>query len=330
MTQDDKIKICLRCKNRKFDLKKGIVCALTNDKPKVDDNCNSFIVDETVLLEEKRRDGSVDGDAPWWVWILVAVAAVVFFVKFYNEHTKEPVRLTVSEILTPTLASINRTLPEKYTTGEVWTRISLDGNVLIYDFKLDQDLSGETGESLEFAMLVTKHNFLSGYNSVTNFDAIDLHECVDEYNLQIAYRYTDMNGNTVPLIYVSEPELRRAVSSKKYKCPVEDIKAIVDYYNTLLPAAYIDGGTLESISFNEESHELLYTTFLPYDNSQMRYLAKKDCEDYIKTEWNNLKDGAIAMIMINEYPMTFVFCSNSGTEYHRVTVEPAQYNKWKN
>lgn len=345
LTTEDKMKICARCKNRKFELRRGLVCSLTDQKPQFDDKCDSFIVDETVLMEEQRREqyenfedtSPVDGpdtdasfNAPWWVWVLVALAAVWFFVKFYNEHTKEPERLTVSEILKPTLASINRTLPKKFPNGEVWTKISLEGKVLIYDILTNSDLSRLEGKELELSMMAAKHAWLSDYNSVTNFDAIDFHEAIKDYKLQVAYRYSDQNGYSIPLIHVTEQELRRAVSSKKYKCPVEDIKAIVDYYNTWLPMPYADGGSLEEITFSEDTHELSYINHLPFDDNQMKYFSKNDFDKHIKGEWSNLIDSVIILAMINEYPVTFVFCSNNGTEYHRVTVGPDQYKKWRN
>ena len=55
MTPEEKIKICAMCKNRKMSMQKGIVCGLTGEKPQFEESCESFIVDEKVLLEEQRR-----------------------------------------------------------------------------------------------------------------------------------------------------------------------------------------------------------------------------------------------------------------------------------
>lgn len=44
----NKLDFCKKCKKRKFDLKQGIVCGLTNEKPTFEDNCPDFESDETV------------------------------------------------------------------------------------------------------------------------------------------------------------------------------------------------------------------------------------------------------------------------------------------
>lgn len=42
------IEICRKCEKRKFELKQGIVCGLTNEKPNFVDSCPEFIKDDSV------------------------------------------------------------------------------------------------------------------------------------------------------------------------------------------------------------------------------------------------------------------------------------------
>lgn len=44
----NKIELCKKCKKRKFDLKQGVVCGLTNEKPTFEESCVDFETDETV------------------------------------------------------------------------------------------------------------------------------------------------------------------------------------------------------------------------------------------------------------------------------------------
>jgi hypothetical protein len=44
----NKLDFCKKCKKRKLDLKQGIVCGLTNEKPTFEDKCPDFVSDETV------------------------------------------------------------------------------------------------------------------------------------------------------------------------------------------------------------------------------------------------------------------------------------------
>ena len=45
MTPEERIQICFKCKNRKMDMQRGIVCGLTNEKPDFDDSCPNIIED---------------------------------------------------------------------------------------------------------------------------------------------------------------------------------------------------------------------------------------------------------------------------------------------
>lgn len=50
-----KLELCKKCKKRKFELQRGIICGLTNEKPSFENNCPDFENDETVI-EFKRSD----------------------------------------------------------------------------------------------------------------------------------------------------------------------------------------------------------------------------------------------------------------------------------
>lgn len=46
MTLEERLNFCKICTNRKVDLKVGLVCNLTNEKPVFENNCEFFIIDE--------------------------------------------------------------------------------------------------------------------------------------------------------------------------------------------------------------------------------------------------------------------------------------------
>jgi hypothetical protein len=49
MTNEEKLMFCKKCLNRKMDLKKGLVCNLTNEKPIFEKECPDFRLDEKVI-----------------------------------------------------------------------------------------------------------------------------------------------------------------------------------------------------------------------------------------------------------------------------------------
>ncbi len=46
MNLNERLEFCNICENRKIDLKTGLVCSLTNEKPKFEDSCEKFLKDE--------------------------------------------------------------------------------------------------------------------------------------------------------------------------------------------------------------------------------------------------------------------------------------------
>jgi hypothetical protein len=46
MTLEERLDFCKICENRKIDLKVGLICSLTNEKPEFDNKCEFFIKDE--------------------------------------------------------------------------------------------------------------------------------------------------------------------------------------------------------------------------------------------------------------------------------------------
>lgn len=43
------------CQNRKMSMQKGIVCGLTGEKPQFEENCESYVLDENELEQQKER-----------------------------------------------------------------------------------------------------------------------------------------------------------------------------------------------------------------------------------------------------------------------------------
>lgn len=55
MTREDRLKSCSICKNRKIDLKKGLICSLTDEYADFEGECNNYIHDqkENQKIQEK-------------------------------------------------------------------------------------------------------------------------------------------------------------------------------------------------------------------------------------------------------------------------------------
>lgn len=54
MNTGERINLCKVCKNRKFSMKKGIVCGLTDEKPSFGVSCDAYIEDSDEIARNKR------------------------------------------------------------------------------------------------------------------------------------------------------------------------------------------------------------------------------------------------------------------------------------
>lgn len=52
LTLNQQLDYCKKCQNRQMDFQKGILCSLTNNKPKFEKTCKDFILDEKVRERE--------------------------------------------------------------------------------------------------------------------------------------------------------------------------------------------------------------------------------------------------------------------------------------
>lgn len=61
MNLSEKIRVCATCQNCKRDIKRGIVCSLTDDKPTFDFNCSNYIEDEIAAKHQKEKEEQQGG-----------------------------------------------------------------------------------------------------------------------------------------------------------------------------------------------------------------------------------------------------------------------------
>lgn len=60
MTREEQLKLCSICKNRKVDLKRGLVCSLTNDYAKFVDECQDYVVDQKECEKKELRTKEIE------------------------------------------------------------------------------------------------------------------------------------------------------------------------------------------------------------------------------------------------------------------------------
>lgn len=60
MTREEHLRFCKICKNKKFDMKQGIICNLTNLPADFEENCNSYIEDSE--LKQKLESNKLENE----------------------------------------------------------------------------------------------------------------------------------------------------------------------------------------------------------------------------------------------------------------------------
>ena len=77
MTLEERLNFCKICTNRKVDLKVGLICNLTNEKPVFENNCEFFIIDETGT--SRSQNGSLNPSKNINYGAFLAIAGFLIF-----------------------------------------------------------------------------------------------------------------------------------------------------------------------------------------------------------------------------------------------------------
>lgn len=87
MELEERVKICLTCKNKKFSLE-GVKCSLTGEKPLFENECSDFQLESeqkkaTTVVEERVHRDKVNKIGIWSVIALIAIIARIIL-KIYS------------------------------------------------------------------------------------------------------------------------------------------------------------------------------------------------------------------------------------------------------
>ncbi len=101
MELHERLKLCEKCKNRKFDFQTGLICSLTDEKPKFEHTCPDYVEDPSALLRKRGREvmnermkgngGSVPG---WRVFlsVIIMIFAIVRIVARLSRNNERESR----------------------------------------------------------------------------------------------------------------------------------------------------------------------------------------------------------------------------------------------
>lgn len=74
LTDQERINICRTCQNRKHDMKTGLYCGLTGQKPAFKSRCNNLVIDQEELEREQKKkeevQQSIDKIGGWTAFFL--------------------------------------------------------------------------------------------------------------------------------------------------------------------------------------------------------------------------------------------------------------------
>lgn len=95
MTLNERLAFCTICQNRKSDFEKGLLCAITNEKPAFEDNCELFLKDDkeaerklNLKLDAAGNSQSQSGslhprkNINYGIFLLISGVFVLLFLSF--------------------------------------------------------------------------------------------------------------------------------------------------------------------------------------------------------------------------------------------------------
>lgn len=83
LTLSERLKVCQTCKNCKRDIDRGLICALTDEKPDFEESCDKYESDGKAEIRQRYRaeaDKRIKG-RKWWLAAPVIIIIARFAVK---------------------------------------------------------------------------------------------------------------------------------------------------------------------------------------------------------------------------------------------------------
>ena len=84
LTREERLRVCAICKNRKIDLKKGLVCSLTDEHASFEGECNNYIHDQKEELKIQEKAVELEKSIRKEDWYNDIVFCGVFAYSFFT------------------------------------------------------------------------------------------------------------------------------------------------------------------------------------------------------------------------------------------------------
>lgn len=162
LTLSERLKVCQTCKNCKRDIDRGLMCALTDEKPDFEESCDKYESDGKAEIRQQYRaesDKRIKG-RKWWlaaipVIIIIALFAAKCSVKsatdsIIDKQVQEHIQKNVDQLeqsygasATKLSAKTKLNDPVKYQFG------SFEGRIEEY-YKTCENLIQQYGEEIDY------------------------------------------------------------------------------------------------------------------------------------------------------------------------------------
>lgn len=219
-------------------------------------------------------------------------------------------------------------LPMEVAEGLYWTDISVKDNNVVFQYKLNEESSNtfkELGDDYGRLMdLYQKEAVRQNCNSIKDSDPIVYSICQTDYGM--SYICKDAADKTLYSFTFSNDEcMRMCADDYVYSTSEDDIQAIVDAFNKLLPTEYIEGGTLTECEYDGQMHFKIRLDGT--DNSILAGLTATYLKDYMVSVYSYLTDAPTNIARWNGLDLVYDFSADCNSWWSiSTTLTPSEYN----
>lgn len=328
MELSEKIKYCSICKNSKRDMKRGIVCGLTDEKPTFDEQCDNLQASPEDLLTLKKEEPASQKKTNMKLFIalfLISFVGITFIFSKKQATQTQGRQVKNLDAISAIVDSINSTLPVKLNEMESLDTITLTKKYIRKSIIVSGKDIQEFADNNDKRICEAKLRHCQVLKNLKNENRTLLQLCIKD-SIDLHYKYYVNTSIHLYTIVIHPDDISNALESNSpFRCSHADFDRVLKSENLFLPFDIVSKIQMSSIKFDYGANTLK----ILLRARRQGISSQSDYEKIVKTEiWHEMAENyAVKMAMLNDGTIDFRFIGTDDKLKYSITLGPDFYNK---
>lgn len=328
MELSEKIKYCSICKNSKRDMKRGIVCGLTDEKPTFDEQCDNLQATPEDLLTLKKEEPASQKKTNMKLFIalfLILFVGITFIFSKKQATQTQGRQVKNLDAISAIVDSINSTLPTSLNNNESLDSITLTKRTVKRYISITGKSIQEYADNNDKRICEAKWRHCERLKNLKNENREFLQLCLKD-SMDLHYTYFINTSIHLYTIVLHPDDISNALESNSpFRCSHADFDRVLKSENLFLPFDIVSKIQMSSIKFDYGANTLK----ILLRARRQGISSQSDYEKIVKTEiWHEMAENyAVQMAMLNDGTIDFRFIGTDDKLKYSITLGPDFYNK---